>query len=91
MKFNIIEKLNHYYNVVSNINVTGRALVTNEKKYYFKKVLFQWSRKISCCFKVEECLIRLNDNLGLSDSDNGIDERDGIYAYLGKPDTNTLV
>ena len=30
-----------------------------------------------------------NDDFGHSGSDDSVDEGDGIYAYLGKPETNT--
>ena len=31
-----------------------------------------------------------NDAFGISDSDDSVDEGEGVYAYLGKTETNTL-
>ena len=31
-----------------------------------------------------------NDGFGISDSDESVDEGEGVYAYLGKPETNIL-
>ena len=32
----------------------------------------------------------INDDFGLLDRNDGVDAGEGIYAYLGKPETNTL-
>ena len=54
-------------------------------------MLFQMSRIIPSYFGMAEVLdLVIKDDLGLSDSNDGVDASEGIYAYLGKPETNNL-